>query len=278
MSGDRLRGRCRAFAAIFLCIGIASIPCLMSSVVNASIQRNFVKVTTELCGVKGVSPHTVSLTKSQYEKLTYYLDDLMERLNATTSQDETIILFHKAVAKLNNYGLLPSGMSVHQAQVLVSGSHQHSKTFSQIENKLFNRWNKKQGVNAYPVLQNALCTLFATATKIPEYPNPVIIPLGVLLALGLFPALIVSVFGQEELASRLAELGLALWMSNPLRWSNYVVFEGYDIEFQSLGLKGLVQGTLNTSGIFRGFTGLMLSPSSDTMLFLGFAVGIYASG
>jgi len=277
VSGNYLLRRSRAVAAILLCIGVAIVPCLTSSVIKASTEKNLAEVTTKVCGVKGVNLQTVSLTKPQYEKLTYYLDDMKERLNVTTSQDEAVILFNEAVAEINKYGLLPDGMSVRQAQMLVSGCYQHSKTFSQGEKNIVNRWNKKQVVNANPDVKNTFCILFATATKIPDYPNPVIIPLGVLLVLGLFPSLIVSVFGQQEPADRLAELGLSLWMSNPLRWFNYVVFEGYDIKFQSLGLKGPVQGTLNTSGVFRGFTGLMLSPSSDTTYFLGFAVNIFGT-
>jgi hypothetical protein len=96
-----------------------------------------------------------------------------------------------------------------------------------------------------------------------------------LLALGLYPALIASLFGNEELEDRLIELGLSLWMSNPLRFANYIVFKGYTVEFRSLGLKGLVSQTLNASGAFIGFTGLMFSSSSDTTHFLGFTYYIY---
>jgi hypothetical protein len=276
LSGNRLLKKSGAVAAILLCIGVAIVPCLTSSVVKASTESNSVEVTTQVCGVKGHRPYTVSLTTLQYEKLTHYLDELMERLNATTSQDDVVMLFHEAAAEINNYGLLPRGMTIRQAQMLVSGYPQNSKTSSVFENYILNRWNKKQPINANPSLKNALCVLFAAATKIPGYyPNPVIIPFGILLVLGLFPALIVSIFGQAELANRLAELGLSLWMSNPLRWFNYVVFEGYDIEFRSVGLKGLVHETLHTSGGFRGFTGLMLSPFIDKTYFLGFAFSIY---
>jgi hypothetical protein len=202
----------------------------------------------------------------------------MQRLNATTSQQDAVLLFHEAVVEINRQGLLPKGISVHQAQMLVSGYHQNSKMVSQVENTLITRWNKKHCDTANPNLKNSFCALFAVATKIPNYyPSPVIVPLGLLLVLGLFPALIVSIFGQTELANKLAELGLSLWMINPLRWFNFVVFEGYDIEFRSLGLKGLVHETLNTSGVLWGFTGLMLSPFSDKTYFLGFAFSIYGS-
>jgi hypothetical protein len=278
LSENSLLRKGGAIAAILFCIGVALSPGFTSCIVSASSEKDSVEVTVEVCGAKGYHPLTVSLTKPHYEMLTSYLDDLLERLNGTRSQVDTVFLFHEAVAEINNYGLLPRGMSVSQAQLLVRGQPHHSKTFSDVENPFVNRWREKHFDGAYPVLKNSFCALFAAATKIPGYsPDPIIIPFGLLLVLGLFPALIVSVFGQEELATQLAELGLSLWMSNPLRWFNYVVFEGYDIEFRSLGLKGLVHETLNESGVFWGFTGLMLSPGSDKTYFLGFAFRIYGS-
>ncbi len=245
---------------------------------SASSENDSVEVTVEVCGIKGFRPFTVSLTKPQYEMLTGYLEGLRERWNGTKSQDDTVLLFHEAVAEINTHGLLPRGMSVHQAQMLVRGPVQHSKTFLGYENSFVKRWNEKHSDNAYPVLKNSFCGLFAVATKIPGYsPAPIIVPFGLLLVIGLFPALIVSVFGQEELATRLAELGLALWMVNPLRGFNFVIFEGYDIEFHSLGLKGLVHETLNESGVFWGFSGLMLSPINDKTYFIGFSFSIYGS-
>lgn len=278
MNGTYLSREVGAVAAVLFFIGIALSPGLTRCIVSASSEQDSIEVTVEGCGIKGYRPYTVSLTKPQYEMLTRYLDGLMERLNETRSHNDAVLVFHEAVAELNNYGLLPRGMSVSQAQMLVRGQSQHSKTFSEVENSFVNRWREKHSVGAYPVLKNSFCALFAAATKIPGYsPEPIIIPFGLLLVLGLFPVLIVSAFGQEELATQLAELGLFLWMLNPLRWFNFVIFEGYDIEFHSLGLKGLVHDTLSERGEFWGFTGLMLSPINEATYFLGFAFSIYSS-
>ena len=93
----------------------------------------------------------------------------MERWNGTTSQDDTVLLFHEAVGEINTYGLLPRGMSVRQAQMLVRGPAQHSKTFLGHENSFVKRWSEKHSESAYPVLKNSFCALFAVATKIPGY-------------------------------------------------------------------------------------------------------------
>jgi hypothetical protein len=278
LSGTGLLRKGGAIAAILFCIGVAIGPGLTNCIVSASSEKDLVEVAIEVCGVTGYRPYTVSLTKPQYDLLIRYLDGLMERLNGTRSQDDTILLFHEAVAELNTYGLLPRGMSVSQAQMLVRGQAQHSKMLSATEKSFMNRCREKHPQETYPVIRNSFCALFAAATKIPGYtPDPIIIPFGLLLVFGLIPALIVSVFGQEELATQLAELGLSLWMLNPLRWFNFVVFEGYDIEFRSVGMKGLVHETLNESGVFWGFTGLMLRPINDKTYFLGFSFSIYSS-
>jgi hypothetical protein len=265
-----------AVAAILFCIGVAISPGLSSGIVSASSERDSVEVSIEVCGIKGYRPSTVTLPKSHYEIITEYLQDLMKRLNTTSSRNDAVLLVHEAVVELDTYGLLPRGTSVSEVQILVSGSNQNSLKSALFKNKILSKWNEEEFGITYPSLMNLFCVLSATATKIPGYsPKSVIIPLSVLLVFALFPALIVSLFGQELLANRLAELGLSLWMLNPLRFSNFVVFQGYDVEFQSLGLKGQVHGTLHKSIAFGGFTGLMISLSKNTTYFLGSAYSIY---
>jgi len=232
----------------------------------------------EVCSTKGYHPLTVSLTKPQYEMVTRYLDGLMERLDRARSQDDAIRLFHEAVVELNTYGLLPERMSVSEAQRVVSGWFYPAKTSPALGNSTVEKWMTPQDEKGKPIVKNSFCALSAVATKTPGYATPLIIPLGLLLVFGLLPSLIASVLGQTEVANRLAEVGLGIWLSNPFRWVNFVIFEGYDVEFHSVGLKGLVHERLNTSSAFWGFTGLMLSSSSEKTYFLGSAFRIYGPG
>jgi hypothetical protein len=206
-----------------------------------------------------------------------YLDGLMERLDRARSQDESVLLFHEVIVELNTYGLVPKGMSINHAQRLVSGFYHPSKTCSHLEKLFVHKWNISHDEKGKPIVKNSFCVLSAVATKTPGYATPLIIPLGLLLVFGLLPALIASILGQTELANRLVEVGLGIWLSNPFRWGNFVMFEGYDVEFHSVGLKGLVHERLNTSSAFWGFTGLMLSSSSEKTYFLGSAFRIYGS-
>jgi len=276
VSGNRLSWKGRTLAAVLLFIGTALSPVVISHLVSATPEKTFVDVTIEACGVTGYRPYTVSLARPQYDRLVRYLDWMMMQLNQTKSQKEILLLFYEAVEEMNMFGLLPRGMSVSQAQLLVRGGNINPHFNLKSEHPFVTAWGKKLDDILDVNIRNSFCVLYAAATKIPGYsPEPIIIPLGLLLVIGLLPALIVSAFGQAELANQLAALGISLWMSNPLRWFNFVIFEGYDIEFRSLGLKGLVHETLIESGVFWGFTGLMLSGFNNTTYFLGFTLRIY---
>lgn len=276
MSSNHLTWKGGAVAAILLFIGTALSPIYSSHLTSVSYEETLVDVTVEVCGYSGYHPYTVSLAKSQYERLVRYLDGMMVQLNETLSERGTRLLFHDVVEELNSFGLLPRGMSTTQAQSLVSGGDINPRFNPRSEHPFMKgrkiRLNDPRDLD----IRNSLCLLYASAKKIPGYiPEPIIIPLGLLLVVGLLPALIVSVFGQVELANQLAALGISLWMLNPLRWFNFVIFEGYDIEFRSIGLKGLVHETLNESAVFWGFSGLMISGVTNKTYFLGVALSIY---
>lgn len=264
-----------AVAIILLFLGVAVVPSINISVVKAATDNDLVEVTTEAYGIKGFGNHTVKLTKQQNQNLEQYLVDLRERLNTTTTRDEAVPLFKEAVVELNKYGLLPKGMSVELAQRLVSGYYQNSNMLRRIQNDFQSiaKIKPKQYLN--PNMKNAFCFLFAAATKIPDYlPSPFIIPLGLLIVLGIVPSLLFSLIGSEDLAKLFADIGLLIWVLNPLRFINFILFMGYDIDLRSIGLKGLVNEDFGSEGLFIGYTGLMLTPSSDKTYFLGFALSV----
>ncbi len=229
------------------------------------------EVTVEVCGVPGYRPMTVSLPKQHYEQLIQSLDDLMVRMKNASSEDEIVGLLHEAVTTVAALGVLPQGMSVSQAYHLVKGPVRHRKTVLRAD------LLRGMRLRDNPVLKNAFCAVYAVATRILGYPDSLIIPLGLLLVIGSIPALIASVLGLEEVANNLADLGVFLWMVNPLRSFNFVLFDGYDVASLSFGLKGLVVETLSPTGAFWGFSGLMLRPFNDKTYFLGFSLSIYGA-
>ena len=89
--------------------------------VKASSSNDFVEVMSETCGMKSDSHAKVKLTTQQYHDLERYLCEFSNRLNQTTTREEATGVFKEAVVKLNEFGLLPKGMNIAQAQRLVIG-------------------------------------------------------------------------------------------------------------------------------------------------------------
>ena len=109
-------------SVILLFIGVAVAPSINTGVVKASNDNDLVEVTTQACGIKGFGNTTVKLTREQYQNLEQYLVEFRARLNQTSTREEAVPIFKEAVVELDKYGLLPKGMSVEQAQNLVTFS------------------------------------------------------------------------------------------------------------------------------------------------------------
>jgi len=136
-------------SVILLFIGVAIAPSINQSVVKASTDDDLIEVTSQACGVQGYGNTTVKLTREQYQDLESYLVDFRERLNQTSTREEAVPIFKDAVVELDKYGLLPKGLSVEQAQRLVTGGYFYQR-FIQIFGRLFNK-------NQYNSNSNLFC-------------------------------------------------------------------------------------------------------------------------
>jgi hypothetical protein len=258
-----------AVAAVVFFLIVSISPGFINPLVCASSTPDSYAVTVKVCGVKGYQPYTVFLPEEQYSTLIQYLDGVTKQSTLMSDPVGTRFLFRDVVSEIDSFGLLAPGIRASQLQQLLQATTQ---SFAGM-----NRWKTFASEDYFPKVKNSFCGLFAVATKIQGYsPDPIIIPFGLLLVLGLVPSLIVSVFGQAELANQLADLGVFLWRMNPLRWFNFVLFKGYDMEFRSLGLKGLVHETLYNTSAFWGFTGLMVQPQNEKTYFVGFSLAVYS--
>ncbi|HVQ01777.1 MAG TPA: hypothetical protein VMT57_09730 [Candidatus Thermoplasmatota archaeon] len=106
---------------VLFLLGVAIAPNINFDVVKASLNDDIIGVTTQTCGVKEWDNTTVHLSRSQYQNLQLYFTTFRDRINHTTTREEAVPLFNEAVVELNKHGLLPKGMSVAQAQRLVTG-------------------------------------------------------------------------------------------------------------------------------------------------------------
>jgi hypothetical protein len=144
---------------ILLFIGVAVAPSINLSVVKASNDNDLVEVTTQACGIQGYENTTVQLTRQQYRNLEQYLVDFRARLNQTSTRVEAVPIFKEAVVELNKYGLLPKGMSVEQAQKLITGENQHilyKTTWQKMSKKIH---------GCFESLSNFFCLISGTTTN-----------------------------------------------------------------------------------------------------------------
>jgi hypothetical protein len=107
-------------SVILLFIGVAVAPSINQSVVKAT-DDDLVEVTVEACGSKNLGIKTITFTKEKYIEIKRVMNDFIIRLNKATIRLETIEIFKNEIIKLNEYGLLPEGMSVEQVKKLVIG-------------------------------------------------------------------------------------------------------------------------------------------------------------
>ena len=129
--------KCMVVGIILLFVGIAYAPSINQNVVKASQEDDLIEVTSQACGIKGYRDTTVKLTREQYQDLQEYLVEFRARLNQTTTREEAVPLFKEAVVELDEYGLLPRGMSIERAQKLVV-SLQYNPRMNILERKISN--------------------------------------------------------------------------------------------------------------------------------------------
>jgi hypothetical protein len=213
---------------------------------------DLIEVTSQACGIQGFGNTMVKLTKQQYQNLEQYLVDFRERLNHTTTREQAVPIFKDAVAELNKYGLLPKGMSVEQAQRLVTMGNHLQNTLKNMEK--FN-----------PSVINSYCLFTAIFNSS--------IDLNVFTLFGYWLA---SFGGYGNLLAIIFGIIFVYFgMFKPLRFMNQITDIGSVILFFSIGLGGIKRGQLDISTV-KGFTGLKIALSSKKVVafYLGFALDI----
>ena len=130
-----------AVGVIVLFLGLAIAPSINANISKASIESELVEISTEICGINGVTPNTVSLSKEDAGEVEKLIDDIERRLDNVETRKEAEEILKKAVVGLDTYGLL-GGLSVKQSQRLISGKHQNL-----IKLNLLERASKKQFLN-----------------------------------------------------------------------------------------------------------------------------------
>lgn len=120
---------------LFLVVAVApSIAVQSNQSSKNSADNELVEITTDACGIPGLKPHTVSLTKQQAAEVDQLFDTIKARLDAAKTREESDAILSDSVISLNKYGLLPVDMSIKQVQKLVTVGYQNPKEMKKLEN------------------------------------------------------------------------------------------------------------------------------------------------
>ena len=115
-------------------LGAATIPNINANTQILSNSEDSVVITVELCGIdklpnikdKVKTKYSVELSKEEASHLQSLIDEIKQNLNNVETRDETFKIFNDAVESFHDLGLLEDGISVRDAQYLVSGINDSS--------------------------------------------------------------------------------------------------------------------------------------------------------
>lgn len=251
---------------IFLFVSVAITPSININVVKASIDHGLIEMTTEVCGIKGFGPHTVMLTKQQYDEVEHLMENIKERLRMETNKEETIAIIKDAVSTLNTFGLIPQGMTIEQAQKLVIGEYKNFKVKT-----IGERWFPKNTVQTNQ--SNFLC-LIAGIVHDGVITGPlgligaVIAALGLILTLNLMAIIGLLLLGVSHYITTISPVSIL---------QRFTVNSG---DITSVGLGGVKNFNISIEtggGIISGFSGIKISRNDTGQIdLLGVALSIKA--
>jgi len=268
-------------SVILLFIGVSVAPSINFTVVKASNDNDLVEVTTQACGIKGFGNTTVKLTRQQYQNLEQYLVEFRARLNQTSTREEAVPIFKEAVVELDRYGLLPSGMSVENANRFLAMRNQEYGNFETLN--IFSKFSQaSSGVNnifcfvvlhittgwisEWGLLESSvmsLILLYAILYVWASY-NPGNFP-GVTFLMSLLMRMISS-----PLAKLFVNLSMIYNAFSPLKF--WMILIGYINEFWSIGLKGYRHSNSGADSVI-GFKGFRIILPTETY-YIGHALAI----
>ena len=261
-----MKRKCLAVGIILLFIGVAVAPSINFNIVKASTDNDLMEVTTQACGIKGYGNTTVKLTREQYHDLEQYLVDFRARLNQTSTRAEAVPIFKEAVVELDEYGLLPKGMSVEQAQKLVVDGYSKRQGFS-----IFEEISYKNNLQEY---HNKFCCL-VTGVIQGGYAQGILGMIGLIfLLLSIFP----SLFHVNTVLFGLIGLLLTVLSDIIVNFFPFAIMQQVNILSGNMTLFGLGGSFHFNKGLLNGFNGIKITRiGTKEMYLLGFSLWVYYS-
>ena len=119
---------------IVLFIGVGIQPAFAELSIKSD-NSELVEITVQFYETDRTYNHTVMLTQEQAEELENLINDFEIKIDNADNKKETEAVYKDTVVSLNEYGILPEGMSIEKAQRLVTG-----KEYNPVVVRLFERW------------------------------------------------------------------------------------------------------------------------------------------
>jgi hypothetical protein len=121
------------------------------------ICKDYVDIKIELCGLSGIKPYKIQITKEEAVLIENYFNLINEQFEKVNTREEAKAILNDVVIKLDEHRLL-GGLSIKQAQKLVTGNYENSRVMKLLENQL----NRNQRLNDNN--SNYLCLVAGRAT------------------------------------------------------------------------------------------------------------------
>jgi len=131
-------------AVIILFIGVAVAPGI-----NAVDLKVFAinRTTPDLPGLKASEEPLLEITKEDLAELERFFNSILERIGEIRTLADVIAVYNEVITFLDNYGLLPEGISVEELQDLAAGSRPSPELLRLIEEFYLEHLEEIKGEN-----------------------------------------------------------------------------------------------------------------------------------
>lgn len=249
---------------ILLLIGIIIAPNINANVFKEYQDNNLMKVTIQVCRIKGIQTTTVTLTKQQYTEVEKIFNNLQLKLTTVNTKQEAMSLYNTALRELNSFGLLPKGMSIEQPRILIADGYSTEQRLQIVEKSSYHH-NIQEN-------QNNSCCLVAGVVQ-DGYAMGLMGNIGMILQ-------IIAIMTHMAFFALMGNILLGL-SEIIINLSPVELMQGitlFEADFYSVGLSGFKHHTLpynSGTGKIFGYNGIKLTNIlTGEIRLLGFAVAV----
>jgi hypothetical protein len=143
------------FGIILLLIGVTCAPNINGNLVITSGENHCIELSSQVQDITPETTITIKVTERQANEVRIIFDDLKNQLSTAHSAEETQLIFYDTIIELDRHNLLPDGMNIEQAQLVVNRAYSHQQTTTILQ-KLFSKF---QTQTANGSIQNSFCSI-----------------------------------------------------------------------------------------------------------------------